>query len=63
MRIKVQFCWHGGDKYTFRALVAGGIHIPTESQEWTRKHATAMLNRLEVEIPAVPRSAIRFDHV
>lgn len=62
MKVKVQTCWCGGDKFVFRALIGGGLRIPAgDSPKWTRKHATAMLDLLEDS--GFDRRNIRFVHV
>jgi hypothetical protein len=62
MKVKIQHCWCGGDKFVWRALVAGGLRIPSDgSYEWTRKTATEMLDVLEAE--GFDRRSIRFLHV
>lgn len=59
MKVKIQKCWHGGDKFSFRALVCGGLLIKCEpGDDWQRKYATAMLDLLEAE--GLDRSKIRF---
>ena len=60
MRIKVQHCWCGGDKFVFRALICGGLLVRPE--EWNRKVAAEMLDLLEVET-GVDRRNVRFVHV
>lgn len=60
MKIKVQTCWNGHG-FVFRALVCGGIRIPSEDGIWRRSDATLMLNVLEAE--GFERSKIRFNHV
>ncbi len=64
MKVKIQACWAGGDKFYWRALLCGGLRIiPEIPGRWTRRDATRMLDLLAVEVPAVPRSRIRFVHV
>lgn len=64
MKVKIQFCWAGGDSYYWRALLCGGLRISADgSGRWTRRDATRMLDLLAVEVPAVPRLSIRFVHV
>jgi hypothetical protein len=60
MRIKIQHCWCGGDKFVFRALICGGLLVRAE--EWNRKVAAEMLDLLEVET-GVDRRNVRFVHV
>jgi len=60
MKVRVQHCWCGGDKFVWRALICGGLLIASDGK-WTRKTATQMLDLLEVE--GLDRSTIRFHHV
>jgi hypothetical protein len=60
MKVKIQHCWCGGDKFVWRALVAGGLRIRSNGK-WTRKTATEMLDVLEAE--GFDRRSIRFLHV
>lgn len=60
MTVKVQFCWCGGDKYVFRALLCGGLLVRAE--KWSRKVASEMLDLIEVET-GLCRKSIRFKHV
>ena len=62
MKVKVQFCWAGGDRYYFRALICGGLRIRTETSTWTRRHAKEMLDLICAE-SSLNRSSIRFIHV
>lgn len=61
MKIKVQYCWAGGDNFYFRTLACGGVRIPTENDKCKRKHATEMLNILECY--GIERKKVRFVHV
>lgn len=60
MRIKVQFCWKGGDHYVFRALICGGLLV--RADKWSRAVATEMLDLIAIET-GLDRSSIRFIHV
>lgn len=60
MRIKVQKCWTG-HKFCFRALVCGGLRVPSDDGVWTRADAGKMLDVLEVH--GFERRKIRFVHV
>lgn len=64
MKIKVQFCWAGGDRYYWRALIGGGLRISVDSPQlvWTRSEASRMLDLITSEI-RIDRSRIRFIHV
>lgn len=62
MRVTIQRCWHGSDKYSYRALICGGLHIYTD-REWCRSVATEMLDLICMHVPTVNRSSIRFNHV
>ena len=63
VKIRIQFCMVGSDRFCWRALVCGGLRIPAESSTWDRKTASRMLDLLEIELPGVDRSKIRFVHV
>ena len=60
MKVKVQYCWCGGDKFIWRALIAGGLRIPADGNEWSRKAASEMLDLIEKEV-GLNRRDIRFD--
>ena len=60
MKIKIQTCWTG-HSFCFRALVCGGLRVPSETGHWTRKTASEMLDILEVH--GFDRRKIRFTHV
>lgn len=60
MKVRVQRCWCGGDKFVFRALICGGLLVRAE--EWDRRVASEMLDLLEVEA-GVDRRNVRFVHV
>ena len=62
MRLKIDMCWCGGDKFIARANVCGGLRVSAPDGKWTRKVATQMLDLLEVEIPSVGRRNFRFVH-
>jgi len=61
MKVKVQSCWAGGDKFYFRALVCGGLRVRHDGSAWNRKVASEMLDLLEVH--GFDRSVVRFVHV
>jgi hypothetical protein len=62
MKVKVQHCWCGGDKFVWRALICGGLRIHSDgSFNWTRKTAAQMLDLLEAE--GFDRRHIRFVHI
>lgn len=60
MKVKIQHCYCGNEKYVWRALIAGGVRIPSDGK-WTRKTASEMLDILEAE--GFDRKRIRFIHV
>ena len=62
MKIKVQLCWCGGDKFVYRALVCGGLRVLAPDGKWTRSVASEMLDLIESNI-AIERRNIRFTHV
>lgn len=61
MKIKIQTCWNGHDRFCFRALVCGGLIVGSDDTKWTRAIATSMLDLLEVH--GFNRRNVRFVHV
>lgn len=67
MKIKVEACWHGGERYSFRLHVPNlGFHQPHQyisapDGHWTREVASAALTVLETA--GVRRQNVRFRHV
>lgn len=62
MKVKVQLCWCGGDKYAYRASIGGGLRVSAPDARWTRSVASKMLDLLEIEL-GVDRRSVRFVHV
>ena len=63
MKVKIQHCRGGGDKYYFRALICGGLLISVRDGEyWSRSVAKRMLDLIAIETGA-RRASIRFVHV
>jgi hypothetical protein len=63
MKIKVQTCWNGNNRFYFRALIGGGILINVdEDPVWNRKIASLMLDEIERSC-GVDRKTVRFVHV
>ena len=60
MKVYVEHCWCGGDKFVFRAKICGGLRVVGE--KWTRKIASEMLDAVCLHLPNVKRSSIRFVH-
>lgn len=60
MRVKIQHCWNG-HYHLYRAMICGGLRIRADS--WNRKTAKQMLDLIQVELPHIKRSSIRFIHV
>ncbi len=60
MRIKVESCWCGGDKYVQRLTMPNGAREFITGSRWTRATATEALNLLE-RVYGFTRRAIRFD--
>jgi hypothetical protein len=61
MRVKVERCWCGGDKFRFRATTPDGhrFAIPCkDGDDWSRRYAREMLDVLEDE--GYKRSNVRF---
>jgi hypothetical protein len=61
VKIKIQSCFAGGQKFYFRALVCGGLLVRHDGSGWNRRIATEMLDLLEVH--GFDRSSVRFVHV
>ncbi len=61
MKIKIQRCWHGGEKFSYRALICGGLLVYT-NDEWNRTIASQMLDLIALHIPGKDRKNIRFIH-
>lgn len=59
--VRVQYCWDGGEKFFFRALICGGLRVHAPAGKWTRKVASEMLDLLEVEA-GLDRKKVRFVH-
>ena len=63
MRVKVQRCWGGSDRYYYRALICGGLLVRVADGEyWDRSVASRMLDLIEAE-SGHPRHLVRFVHV
>lgn len=60
MKVKVQHCWCGGEKFVFRALICGGLLV--RADKWTRRTSAEMLSLIETET-GIDRKKIRFKHV
>ena len=60
MKVKVQFCWCGGDKFVFRALICGGLRV--RADVWSRSVASEMLDLITANT-TIDRRKIRFVHV
>lgn len=63
MKVRIQHCWGGGEKYYFRALVCGGLLLRvSEGEQWSRSIAKRMLDLIAIET-GLSRASIRFIHV
>ncbi len=63
MKVKVQRCWGGNDRYYYRALIAGGLLVRVgEGEWWSRSVASQMLDMIEANA-GIPRHRVRFVHV
>ena len=55
MRVKVQRCWGGSDRYYYRALICGGLLVRVADGEyWNRRVASRMLDLIEAETGHTP---------
>lgn len=65
MKVKVEGCWSGGEKFSFRLTFKdrwGRWHREGVSgQDWTRKIASEALDILE-SLYNIPRRTVRFSH-
>lgn len=78
MRVKVQECWGGNDRFYFRLLIPSyGRYIPGQrfawghstpyverisGERWNRRTASEALSLLE-SVYGIPRRVVRFLHV
>ena len=62
IRVKVESCWGGGEKYYFRITTPGNARETIRGEKWTRKVASEALNLLE-NVYHYDRAKIRFIHV
>lgn len=63
MKVKVQFCWCGGDKFVFRALICGGLLVRSDARgNWSRSVASEMLDLITANT-TIDRRKVRFVHV
>ena len=60
MKIKVESCWSGCDRFYFRLTLPHGGRERIEGETWTRETARRALDLLE-SVYHLPRRNIRFD--
>lgn len=63
MKVRVQMCWCGNEKFVARALICGGLRVRAPDGRWSRAVAAEMRSVICQEVPAVKRENIRFVHV
>lgn len=61
MQVRVERCWCGGEKFTFRLTMPDGSREFVPGETWTRATAAEALNLLE-HVYHVPRRTVRFTH-
>ena len=59
MTIKVEGCWNGGSKYSFRLTMPDGSRESIMGEDWTRKLASRALDIAE-HVYGFNRRKIRF---
>lgn len=59
MIVKVEACWSGGNKYTFRLTLPNGTRESVTGQTWTRALASEALDLL-ANVYGYNRRAVRF---
>ena len=59
MKIKVEACWNGGNKYTYRLTMPDGSREFVTGAVWTRKLASGALDML-ANVYGYRRQSIRF---
>ena len=62
MKVRVQICWCGGDKFVYRAVLCGGLRVSAPDGKWSRKVASELLDLIEIETGYARRN-VRFIHV
>ena len=60
MRVKVEQCWAGGDRYNFRFTLPDGKRESLPGYKWGRDVASRALDLLE-HVYGLTRRNIRFD--
>ena len=61
MKIKVESCWSGGDKFSFRLTLPNGQWESVQGEVWDKQLASEALDLLE-SVYGLDRKNIRFDH-
>lgn len=64
MKVKVEGCWSGGNRYHYRLTLPNGareIISHGEGDSWDRNMASRALDKLE-NLHGLKRKNIRFDH-
>ena len=61
-RIRVEQCWSGGDKFSFRLTFPAGSRESVRGDTWTRAVAAEALDIAE-HLYGMSRSRVRFVHV
>jgi hypothetical protein len=59
MRIRVELCWHGHNRFSFRLTLPWGDREYIEGETWTRETARRALDLLESAY-RLPRRNVRF---
>ena len=61
MRIQIERCWSGGDRFTFRLTLPDGAREYVRGEVWNQETATEALNLLE-RVYGLARRSVRFVH-
>lgn len=61
MRVYVELCWSGGERFSFRLTTADGRRFSVSGDKWTRATASNARSLLAAETGR-NRSAFRFIH-
>jgi len=61
MRVKVESCWGGGDRFYFRLILPDGSREHVPGERWCRKVASDALDVLE-NVYGYARGRVRFGH-
>ncbi len=61
MKVRVERCWAGNNRYYFRMTLPDGRRATCNGEDWNRTMARSALDSLETNFN-VTRSRVRFHH-